>query len=268
MFVPNKCMVVEVPIYPITDTDPRLGPDMSIVAHFAMNGISGHICFYQAEPGAPVTITVKLNGLDQIYPQSFDWMIANYPIQYVNYPDFPCSDDKLGDIYRPVECPYPFNTSTCVYGNLGERLGAITSTTTTQTFEDGVLDLYGPNSPIGRSIVLKRQNNNRIPFACANINYQGISLTTLRAGFNDLVNGDVILRRANGRSGMTLNVDLFTACNDTGVANDDGSPLNWNLRSGSCNNPGPVSKYMYMLEVLWLLCIVYVIRAQPTELPR
>lgn len=217
---------------------------MNIVARFDMNGLSGDICFYQAEPGAPVTITVKLNGLDQIYPHSYDWMIASYPIRFVNYPDFPCSDAMLGEVYDPIDCPEN-KSENCVYGDLGERLGPITSTTNkSQTLVDDVLDLYGPNSPIGRSIVLRRQGNNMIPFACANIEYQGISMTTLRAGYNDLVNGDAILRRANGRSGMTLNVDLFTACNGTGLVNDDGTPLNWYLRSGSCENPGPVSKYM------------------------
>ena len=208
-----------------------------------MNGISGNICFYRH---AQVLLfnhcQTKWSGSN--IPTVFDWMIATYPIQYVNYPT--SLQMICLETYSPIECPYPFNTSTCVYGDLGERLGPITSTTTTQTFVDNVLDLYGPNSPIGRSIVLKRQNNNRIEFACANIDYQGISLTTLRAGYNDLVNGDAVLRRANGRSGTTLNVDLFTACNSTGVANDDGSPLNWYLRSGSCDNPGPVSKYMYM----------------------
>lgn len=233
---------------------------MNIVAFFQTGNLRGEICFYQAEPGANVTITVKLKGLDQFYPQSFGWMIATYPTQFVNYPLFPCSDDALGPVYSPVDCPV--NTSAnCVYGDLGERLGLISSTTTTQTFSDSVLDLYGPNSPIGRSIILRRENENRIPLACANIGYQGLSMTTLRAGYNGLLNGDVIMRRPNGRSGVTLNVDLFSGCNVTGVNPDDlplidGSPLRWSLRSGSCNNIGPVSHSACSSRIFFIDCMI------------
>ena len=130
-------------VYCPADFDPRVGPDMNVIARFFMAGVLGDISFYQPERGANVEITVDFQKLEQFYPQSFKWSIREYPVPYSF---FPCAD--LGAVYAPIPCPA--NTSqNCVYGNLGERLGPILSTeiNRTQTFSDSVLDLYGPNTP-------------------------------------------------------------------------------------------------------------------------
>ena len=78
-----------------------------------------------------------------------------------------------------------------------------------------------------------------IPQTCANIEYTGISLQTLRAGFNSsYLNGEVILRRQNGRSGMTFNVNLYSGCNGSVVGP---GPLSWSLNRGKCDMIGEVS---------------------------
>ena len=214
---------------------------MSIVAKFETGGIRGEICFIQARRGAPVKITVKLQGLEQYEPQMFDWMLTEYPVRFAEYPDFPCSDDTLGGTYSPTQCP-PGAPSACIYGNLGARLGFLKSTSEPQTFTDyprdniTVLDLFGHISPIGRAIRLRHTAalGRNTPFTCANIEYQGISLQTLRAAFNDELNGEVIFRRQSGRSGVTLHVDLASACFGVELAM---SPLHWSLRVGSCDGP-------------------------------
>ena len=223
---------------------------MSIVAKFETGGIRGEICFIQDERGAPVKITVKLQGLEQYEPQMFDWMITEYPVRFAEYPDFPCSDDTLGGTYSPTECP-PNASEACIYGNLGERLGLLKSTSDTQMFVDThenytTLDLFGHISPIGRAIRLRHTGRNT-PFTCANIEYQGISLQTLRAAFNGNLNGDVIFRRQSGRSGVTLHVDLASACNAIDL---DGSVLHWSLRVGSCN--GSVSIYQVVHNIIYI----------------
>ena len=206
---------------------------MNVIARFYMDEIIGDISFYQPERGANVEITVDLQNLDRFYPQSFSWSIREYPVPYGMFDFFPCAD--LGAVYAPIPCPA--NTSqNCVYGNLGERLGPILSTeiNRTQTFSDSVLDLYGPNTPIGRSIVIERET----VLACANIDYTGISLQTLRAGFNSpALHGEVILRRQNGRPGMTFSVEFYPGCD--GI--DLGANLSWSLNRGNCEDVGPVS---------------------------
>lgn len=212
---------------------------MSIVAKFEMGGVRGEICFYQKRPGTNVTITVKLEGLEQFAPEEFPWDIHTYPVKFGLYPDFPCSAEDLGMEYMCVI------DQPCEYGNLDGRHGPLVSTNMKQVFEDDVLNLYGWESPIGRSIVIKREGTFE-PWICANIEYQGISLSTLRAPFDNgggNLNGDVIFRRANGRPGTTLNVCLNRQCDATFP---DGAELDWYLRTGSCSNYstlGPVSAF-------------------------
>ena len=209
---------------------------MSIVAKFEMGGVRGEICFYQTQPGANVTITVKLEGLDQFAPEKFPWDIHTYPVKFGLYPDFPCAD--LGMVHI-CEADEPCS------GDLDSRHGPLDSTNMMQVFEDNVLDLYGWLSPIGRSIMIKREGTSQ-PWICANIEYQGTALSTLRAAFDNgggNLNGDVIFRRANGRSGTTLNVCLSPQCNVTFTVGDE---LDWYLRTGSCSNYstlGPVSAF-------------------------
>ena len=227
---------------------------MSVTAHFETGGVRGTICFTQEFPGASVIITVRLYGLEeQFAPQEFDWNIHEYPVGFSEYPDFPCSNSELGGIYEPASCPIeprPGHRGVPIcYGNLGERHGLLKATSEPQVFTDNVLDLFGPYSPIGRSVVLRdtvRRNN---PFTCANIEYQGITLQTLRAGFGSNLNGDVIFRRQEGRSGTTLQVDLFTACNATEPF-IDGPPLGWYLRTGTCDNIGPVRPSLVTLNIM------------------
>ena len=208
---------------------------MNVIARFNMAELLGDISFYQPERGANVEITVDLRNLDRFYPQGFNWSIREYPVPYAMSDYFPCAD--LGAVYVPIACPD--NTSqNCVYGNLGERLGPIRSTENkAQTLSDNILDLYGPNTPIGRSIVIERETE----LACANIDYTGISLQTLRAGFNSpALHGEVILRRQNGRSGMTFYGEFYPGCD--GI--DLGTDLSWSLNRGSCEDVGAVSAYM------------------------
>jgi hypothetical protein len=204
---------------------------MSVVARFETGGVRGEICFFQASEFGPVEITVRLNGLKEQYePQIFDWEIRQYPIRYSEYPDYPCDDEALGNVYEPE--PGCFG-ATCS-GNLGDRHGRLAAISEPQKFTDNVLSLFGPNSIIGRPLVIREAIRRANPVTCANIGYQGISLMTLRAGFNGQLNGDVIFRRQNGRSGTTFNVDLYDACNATLL---DGTPLRWSLRVGSCDGP-------------------------------
>ena len=216
------------------------------MAKFEMGGVKGSVCFTQDHPSDPVTITVKLNGLEQFAPEMYPWGVYEYPIKFGNYPDFPCSD--LGSIYNPpIPCPV---NDTCIYGNFTEKHGRLRSTNMAQVFKNNETTLFGPNSLVGRSVCIQRDNGE--PYICANIEYQGISLQAMRAAFGGIGNfssnltGDVIFRRANGRSGTTLNVCLSANC---GYSPPD-ETINWSLRTGTCDNLGPVSihtcKYIYI----------------------
>ena len=229
----------------LADHDPRVGPGMSVSARFEMAGIRGEICFTQPYPGADVTITVKLKGLEQYEPQEFDWSIHEFPVEFTEYLDFPCAPTRVGRIYGdPDLCAGDRQNVVergCI-GNVGFRNSPLKATSEPQVFTDRNLTLFGPDSPIGRSIVIS--STLRIPpIACANIKYQGIKLHTYRAGLNDGLSGDVILRRQNGRSGTTLRAEFTASCDSNlQITVDQPLPeLLWYLRSGTCDNIGPVS---------------------------
>ena len=217
---------------------------MSLTAYFNMGGIRGEICFTQAEPSANVTITVKLDGLRQFEPQPFDWNIHEQPVRFSEYLDFPCSELTTGGVYGPEsECDQQTNLvgGLCL-GAVASRVGSLVSTSTRQVYSDGVLSLFGPYSPVGRSVVIRDTVRGGLPIACANIEYQGISLQTLRAGFSGELHGDVILRRQNGRPGTTLRVELRPSCGSSLSTAEGMQPqLRWELRNGTCDDIGTVS---------------------------
>lgn len=212
---------------------------MSVSAYFETGGVRGEICFTQPEPGANVTITVKLRGLDQYEPQTFNWNIHEFPIRYSEYIDFPCSQGITGRVFGDADlCPdVVMNVDRNCQGALGERLLSLDPTSEPQVFTDNVLNLFGPYSPIGRSIVIRDSVRGGNPLTCANIEYQGISMQTLRADFGENLQGDVIFRRQSGRAGTTLRYRLFPTCDSILV---DGPTLRWYLRTGTCDNIGEV----------------------------
>lgn len=232
----------------VADHDPRVGPGITLKAHFEMGGIRGEFALHQPEPGAPVTYTFDVTGLEQYESQAIsEYNILSNPVQFVEYPDFPCAN--LGLVMGPPDvctAMNPEQTAKECPGRIGFRNAAPLNTsrgagplTVTDTGE-GALDLYGPYSPLGRPIVIGTSARTQSPIACANIGYQGTSLFTLRAGFSDTLQGDVILRRQNGLPGATIRVQLGASCTATLVS--PLPPLDWYLRSGTCDDPGSVSE--------------------------
>lgn len=224
---------------------------MSVTAYFEMAGIRGDICFTQSAPGENVTITVKLKGLEQFEGQKITWFIHQFPVRYSEYPDFPCGMRSLGQLLGdPAECiPFVSASGNCI-GSLAVRHGSLDPTNETRTFTDNMLTLFGPDSIVGRSIVL-RNTNRGSEFSCANIEYQGITLQTLRAEFQGgNLGGEVIFRRQDGRAGTTLQVEVYPSCNETYCPIDTPCPdLDWSLRSGTCSNIGPVSHHFLLIQV-------------------
>lgn len=223
-----------------------------------MNGIEGVIHFYQAadDPNEPVLITVSLDGLDQ-YREDYGWHVHEYPVNFGLLRDYACSDSEVGGHFDPrgaaVNNPdydddCAADIDACEIGDLAGKLGPILwDEQGDQLFEDQRLSLFGPESIVGRSVVLHRTDGTRI--ACANIELQGRQVITWRYPFQpgpiimkdgteipNSLEGDVVFRRVEGRDEMFIDVDVYRV--DGGPSPSSGHE--WNLRRGTCTNLGEV----------------------------
>lgn len=215
---------------------------------FSQGGVSGSVVFSQLTPSDPVSVHVNLLGLDQ-YTDAYRWRIQEFPIRSSLLRPFPCSESEIGGLFNPdsinatAMCE---NTeqSMCALGDLSSKLGALRPDRPWQSFDDPFISLRGPNSIIGRSLVIDREDGPNGAFICSNIEQLGASRETLRAAFeNDDVHGDVIIRFATGRDDATIEADL-------NIVNDsipDGQAATWTINFGtpgpnnSCSGVGSVS---------------------------
>lgn len=192
----------------------RFVPDgigISGQAVFSQGGISGNVLFVQEKPGAPVKIHVNLMGLDQ-YSDAYRWSIREFPVRTSLLRDFPCAEESIGGVYNPANVNLACtNTadSVCPTGDLTTKLGPIVFNMPWQVFEDPSLILTGPDSILGRSVVIDREDGPEGAFICANIEQLGVRRETLRAAFdNSAIQGDVIVRFSTGRDDAKLEADL------------------------------------------------------------
>lgn len=227
---------------------PNLNLPISVGAHFDMNGIQGTVHFYQRREGAPVHITVRLDGLNQFQGERWGWHIHEHPINWGNLERNPCSFENIGDHYDPDNRANVPNymtvcandNSLCEVGDLNGRHGRLRSNQSVYTFVDNHLSLYGPYSPIGRSILIHRTHGFR--YACANIEYDGHqALETFRATFpcnpkeqSPVFQGEVIMRRSAHRHGVTLEANLYRVDNDPSL----NRTYNWSLYAGDRSADG------------------------------
>lgn len=209
-------------------------------AVFSQGGISGNVLFVQDAPGAPVKIHLNLMGLDQ-NTNPYRWSIRQFPVRTSLLRDFPCSEDNIGGVFNPTNANSMTCNNTaanmCPAGDLTTVLGPVFFDMPWQIFEDttGTLSLSGPNSIIGRPLVLDRPDGPEEAFICSNIEQLGVRRETLRAAFdNGVLHGDVVLRFAIGRDDALIEADLHRVDDGGNTINSVGNM--WYLYSGV---PGP-----------------------------
>ena len=220
-----------------------------VSAYLDMNGIRGNVQFHQQNMEGDVIISINLEGLDQYPNEEWKWEVHEYPITNALLREEPCSSRVVGNLYDPTEATdsadYEENCAeegdACAVGDLTGRHGPLMSNQTSYQFTDNTVNLFYDHSLVGRALVLRRESGFR--FACANIQYDAIGrVETYVAPFpfdpqqqDNNIQGEIVLRRPQGRCGVTLDASLFRV---------DGSPdtvLGWSLRRGQPGAKGDCS---------------------------
>ena len=247
-----------------------------------MNGVNGTVQLYQAHRSAPVQFHINLNGLDQYPAERFPWHVHMYPVDFSLLDDFPCSLENIGDHYDPFGVAVGLNTEVydarcranvidCEIGDFSRKLGLL-STDKWQSFTDPNLSLFGPLTPIGRSLLIHRGTGER--WICSNFELHGVKILSLKYNFvggSFPVEGDVVIRRVEGRDESKILVDIYRK---TQIVDQPLSSFNhsWSLRKGTlgpnCTGLGNVSTlsdlvphyktasndYMFIVVLFGLIC--------------
>ena len=161
---------------------------LSVTATFNQRGVSGSIYFNQTYPTDSLNISVKLSGLDRSTSDSIEWSVNSFP--------FVPSD------LRP--CP-------SLVGPLFQDLSShiLTPSGSVQTFSDSNLTLFGRESIIGRSLLIKV---NESIVVCSTIGYPSLETQLLWAPFraNDIATGNVYLWQHTNQSVASILVNVTT----------------------------------------------------------
>lgn len=187
-----------------------------------MRGVKGYITFYQPSPFDLTTLSVNLTNLNgRVGP----YHVHLFPTpQMRSPPEITCSNDNVGGHWNPFDVdtqpsvyPPPPGSTHDHYeiGDLSSKHGSLSKANDIQArFTDWNLPLYGPNSIVGRSVVLHQPDGTR--FICSSIGYPE-EVITAEAIFQSPVVGTILFTQLKGNpySDVSVFLDLSYGQADT-----------------------------------------------------
>lgn len=190
-------------------------PEKQVSAVMNMRGIKGYLHFRQASPFDVTEFRLNLTNLQsRVGP----YHVHNFPVPSVRSPvSSICSNDNLGGHWNPFglkmsDQTYPkLPGSTYDMYEIGDLSGKHMFLTGLNeadvVFNDSSLPLFGPNSIVGRSVVIHQGNGAR--FVCASIGYPG-DVSVARARFRSPVVGEIWFTQLknNPLSDVSIFMDL------------------------------------------------------------
>ena len=174
------------------------------MCHFDNGGVFGTVHLLQRRRNSAKTkLGVKLDGLDELPgDDEYGLCVTDYPADF-NTVD-PCAEAIVGDVYNPegIDRMIPGytmrcrnNHTECAVGDLSIRHGLRplegNDTGTLVEYRDRNLNLYGPNTVVGRAMILKRLDTNQT-LSCCNIEMP-TNARILRADFDGAYQGEITI---------------------------------------------------------------------------
>lgn len=193
----------------------RVLEEKVVRSHVNMRRIKGVFMFRQASPFHTTMITVNLTNLRRLVGP---YHVHNFPLPETRSPPQDrCKNNNIGGHWNPfsvdVSSPaYPSGPGSThdLYevGDLSSKHGFLTDMEEfVGSFMDWNLPLFGPNSIVGRSMVIHEPNGAR--FVCSSIGYPGPVMVG-RAVFQFPVVGSILLTQltSNPDSDVSIFLDL------------------------------------------------------------
>ncbi|XP_075946515.1 uncharacterized protein cusr [Anarhichas minor] len=209
-------------------------PEKQVNAVLNMRGIKGYFIFRQASPFDMTELRVNLTNLQsRVGP----YHVHNFPLPSVRSPSSSrCSNDNVGGHWNP----FSVNTSSSTYpngpgsthdmyeiGDLGTKHMSLAGRNEMDMmFTDFNLPLFGPNSIVGRSVVIHQTDGAR--YVCASISYPG-EVIVGRATFQSPVVGEIWFTQL--KDNPLSDVSIFT---DLSYGNPSMTPTrnhNWHVHT-------------------------------------
>ncbi|KAK9539887.1 hypothetical protein VZT92_002373 [Zoarces viviparus] len=209
-------------------------PEKQVNAVLNMREIKGYFNFRQASPFDMTELRVNLTNLQsRVGP----YHVHNFPLPSVRSPSSSrCSNDNVGGHWNP----FSVNTSNPTYpngpgsthdmyeiGDLSNKHMSLAGKNETDVmFTDFNLPLFGPNSIVGRSVVIHQTDGAR--YVCASISYPG-EVIVGRATFQSPVVGEIWFTQL--KDNPLSDVSIFT---DLSYGNPSMTPTrnhNWHVHT-------------------------------------
>eukprot|EP00049_Salpingoeca_infusionum_P010923 m.187952 g.187952 ORF g.187952 m.187952 type:complete len:4248 (-) comp14786_c2_seq1:204-12947(-) len=210
-----------------------------------MNGIVGTVVFSQDGAEEPTHVRIEAFGTnldkDDLL-RSAVFSVQELPLTSDEYGLAQCR--QLGDIYNPLGASgtcSPTTPENCPVGDLSGRHGALPNQAKfIRTFTDANLPLYGENSIIGRSLLLR--NVSRHVAACATIRHTGKTVAGAVKLHQPIVGSVLFEQLVDGDGGETT--ITFDIADPASTPTSPATTYDWTLRqaedSCSCARLGDV----------------------------
>lgn len=198
-------------------------PVKEVSAVVDMRGIRGYLSFRQNSPFDLTTVRVNLTNLRG--------MVGGYHVHMFPLPSLRtpvsrmCSNDNVGGHWNPFaidtsDPSYPMGPGSThdMYevGDLSSKHGSLANRTEVdQSFTDFNLPLFGPNSVVGRSVVLHLQADGS-RYACTNVGYPG-QVVVGRARFQSPLVGEIVFTQLSANPLSDVSIFLDLAYSDPGM---------------------------------------------------
>lgn len=190
-------------------------PEKRVSAAVNRRGIKGYVSFAQASPFDVTEVTVSLSNLQgRVGP----YHVHKFPVPSLRSPIISmCANNNLGGHWNPfginVSDPsYPKGPGSThdkyEIGDLsGKHMSLAGKNDSHMVFKDFNLPLFGPNSIVGRSVVIHQTDGSR--YVCASISYPG-EVVVARATFRSPVVGEIWFTQLKNQplSDVSIYMDL------------------------------------------------------------